>query len=381
MECKYCHHILDAGDCVIDFGKIPMTPNALERGVLLNNGSFYEYEFKIIACNICGLIQQCNTPNQDILYFRFKNEVIGEKWKRHFQEFARFILKNYSKNFNILEIGAGDLSLANMLVDNGVSNVTAVEKNIDTKNTSSEIMLHIGYLEEINFTKKFDIIYSSHVFEHIIDVQKHLEKISQILNQDGKFIFSLPNFRAWIENFNLNAFSQEHIVYPLKENIKMVLSKYGFQIKQIFEFEDHSLFIESQLSNSTSELTSNYNITKKLLDSFKEKIEKFAQFLNKDFITKDVYIFGANSSSQILLKKFLTNKTVICILDNAKIKENKFLYGFDYIVKKPDILKSVNKECTVLVFTGSYVEEIKNQIISINDRIKIITMNDFKNCL
>lgn len=381
MDCRYCHHSLDKHGYELDFGKMPMTPNAIEQGVLLNNGSFYEYEFKIVNCNNCGLIQQYNAPDPNILYFRFKNEIVGEKWKRHFQEFMKFILNNYKKSFTVLEVGAGDLSLANMLIENGVSDLTVVEKNIDEKNVNPLITIIFSYLEEASFPKKFDIIYSSHVFEHVTSIQQHVKKISEILNPGGKFIFSLPNFKKWIENFNLNAFSQEHVIYPLINNIETILSKYNLKINKIIEFEDHSLFIESEIGNYEYELKNNHEITEKLLASFKNNLEKFGQFINKNVSDVDkIYIFGGNSSSQILLRNFLKNKNIICILDNAKIKEDKHLYGFNYVVKRPDVIKNESdQKAVVLIFTGTYVDEIKKQITDINQNIKTITMTDFRN--
>ena len=74
MDCRYCGHSLKQYEQELNFGRMPMTPNAIEKGVLLNNGSFYEYEFKIVNCTSCGLIQQYNAPDPNILYFRFKKE-------------------------------------------------------------------------------------------------------------------------------------------------------------------------------------------------------------------------------------------------------------------------------------------------------------------
>ena len=381
MDCRYCGHSLKQYEQELNFGRMPMTPNAIEKGVLLNNGSFYEYEFKIVNCTSCGLIQQYNAPDPNILYFRFKNEIVGEKWKRHFQEFLKFILGNYEKTHAVLEVGAGDLSLANMLVENGVTDLTIVEKNIDGKNVNSAIRIYFSYLEDVDFPKKFDIIYSSHVFEHVTSIQQHIKKISEILNPHGKFIFSLPNFKKWIENFNLNAFSQEHVIYPLIGNIESILSRYNLRINKVIEFEDHSLFIESEIINDVREPKNNCVETKKLLLDFKIKLEKFGYFIDKNVSsTERIYVFGGNSSSQLLLRNFLHDRDVVCILDNAKIKEGKYLYGFDYIVKNPDIIRDeFDKKAVVLIFTGTYVDEIKKQISSINQNIKTITMSEFRN--
>ena len=375
MQCRYCDHFVDR-ELSIQFGKMPITPNAVEKGILLDNkGNFYEYEFEIVICKNCGLIQQSLSPDPNKLYFRFKNEVVGDKWKRHFTQFVDFITMSINPKSSLLEVGAGDLQLANMLLEKGFDNITIVEKNIDINNVNDKITFHFNFLEDVNFEKKFDLVYSSHVFEHISNIKEHVKKTSEILVGGGKFIFSLPNFKKWIENFNLNAFSQEHPIYPTLQNIENILSQYGLIIIRTYEFEDHSLFIESELRSSKLTNNDRYLEDMILLEKYKENLERFKKFVNQiDY--KRVYIFGANSSTQILLK-FLKNN-IVCILDNANIKENKYLYGFDYLVKKPQILEEENEECVVLVFTGSYIEEIKDQLKSINNKIPIITMNDFK---
>ena len=223
---------------------MPITPNAVEKGILLDNkGNFYEYEFEIVICKNCGLIQQSFSPDPNKLYFRFKNKVVGDKWKRHFTQFVNFITMSINPKSSLLEVGAGDLQLANRLLENGFDNITIVEKNIDINNVNDKITFHFSFLEDVNFEKKFDLVYSSHVFEHISNINEHIKKISEILVVGGKFIFSLPNFKKWIENFNLNAFSQKHPIYPTLPNIENILSQYGLIIIRTYEFEDHSLFI------------------------------------------------------------------------------------------------------------------------------------------
>lgn len=387
MNCRYCQKQL-GNNPILEYGMFPMTPNAIENDLLKDqNGNTYAYEFTIIICSKCGLIQQLNQPNPDILYFRFKNETTGKKWKQHFQEFSEFVFKNYCANQSILEIGAGDLQLTNMLIEKGMDSITVVEKNIDVKHYNPKILFIFSYLEEVNFVKKFDIVYSSHVFEHISNISVHLQKISTILNVGGSFIFSLPNFEKWIENFYLNSFNQEHVIYPLAKNIEMMLNHYGFHIKNLSEFEQHSLFIEAEYTGQKIfeyQDESIYETNLALLNNFKDKLQKFERFINdKVIICKQIYVFGANSSTQLLLKKLKHKQNIICILDNATIKENKFLYGFDYVVKKPEILQSINnpEESYILIFTGTYVDEIKEQLLQINKKLNIVTMNDFLNTI
>ena len=201
MNCRVCNIELDK-TLGFSYGKIPMMPNALEKDVLMKNGKFFEYEFVITICNNCGLIQQFNSPDPLILYFRFKNEVVGKLWERHYQIFSHFISDNFQNGFRLLEIGAGDLKLANILLKKGINNITVVEKNIVEKNLDPKLHFHKGFLEDFNSIEKFDIIYSSHVIEHIDNIKQHLEKISNRMNESGKLILSLQNFKKLIENYN-----------------------------------------------------------------------------------------------------------------------------------------------------------------------------------
>jgi len=384
MNCRFCNIEVNK-NIGFSYGKIPMTPNALEKNILMKNGKFYEYDFDITICKCCGLIQQFNSPNPSILYFRFKNEVVGKIWERHYQKFSKFILNNAQNNSRLLEIGAGDLKLANILLQNGVDHITIVEKNIVSKNLNPKLRFHKGFLEDFNTNEKFDIIYSSHVLEHIDNINGHLKKISNVLKDRGKLIFSVPHFKKWIENFNLNAFSQEHTIYPLFENIEILLKNFCFKLNRYYEFENHSLFIEAdfyknQKKHSFMKNKKVFNKNLELLKKFSNNLTKFNSFLSEKIKNKRIYIFGANSATQILLKKFLKNVNIIAILDNANIKENKYLYGFEYIVKKPYILENVSDphNVLVLIFTGAYTDEIKEQVVNINSKVKTLTMNDFK---
>ena len=189
MKCRYCDHFVDK-ELSIQFGKMPITPNAIEKGILLDEkGNFYEYEFEIVICKNCGLIQQLLSPDPNKLYFRFKNEIVGDKWNRHFTQFVDFICMSIDSKSSLLEVGAGDLKLANMLLKRGFDNITIVEKNIDSDNVNNKIKFHFNFLEEVNFNEKFDLVYSSHVFEHISNIKEHIKKTSEILVGGGNSFF------------------------------------------------------------------------------------------------------------------------------------------------------------------------------------------------
>jgi predicted SAM-dependent methyltransferase len=379
--CRYCNFDLTLKNS-FSIGMIPMTPNSVEYGKLLKNGKCIEYDLTIIICKKCGLIQQLHSPDPDVLYFEFKNQHVGKLWDRHYQKFTDFILMEYSKDMNVLEVGAGDLKLANILLNkNIIPQISVVEKNIIPQNLNQKIQFYEGFLEDISFNKKFDLIYSSHVFEHIDNIEKHFEKILSVINKNGKLIISFPDFQYWISNFYLNMFSQEHPIFPFIDNVKFLFSKFGFNITKMQIFENHSLFICAQLNNLKIDLNAKtlYIKNQQIVQEYFDKFEKFDIFIKDQVKNKKIYVFGANSGTQILLKKILNDFKINGILDNASIKQGKPLYGFEYIVQSPEILHDLKNidDVIILIFTGSYASEIKDQIVSINQNFSILTMNDF----
>lgn len=72
----------------------------------------------------------------------------------------------------------------------------------------------------INFWRKYDLIYCSHVFEHISNPIEFLNKLKEILKDDWKCIFYLPN----IDSLSSKIFKQ----YALERDIPRHLYNYNF---------------------------------------------------------------------------------------------------------------------------------------------------------
>ena len=66
----------------------------------------------------------------------------------------------------------------------------------------------------------------------------------------------------------------------------------------------------------------------------------------------------------------LNDINIFGILDNCIEKQNKYLYGYDILIKSPNILK--NEDSIVILKNGVYSNEIYDQIININKNTYII---------
>ena len=117
-------------------------------------------------------------------------------------------IKEYCKklegNNKVLEIGSGSGILLNLLSENfkdinfeGIEPFGEGFSSLNYLNSLSRengvSIINIGY-EELSSDNKYDLIFCINVFEHLYDWRNFLEKISFLLNENGKLIVLCPNY-------------------------------------------------------------------------------------------------------------------------------------------------------------------------------------------
>ena len=117
-------------------------------------------------------------------------------------------IKDYCKklegNNKVLEIGSGSGILLNLLSENfkdiifeGIEPFGDGFSSLNYLNSLSRengvSIINIGY-EELSSDNKYDLIFCINVFEHLYDWRNFLEKISFLLNENGKLIVLCPNY-------------------------------------------------------------------------------------------------------------------------------------------------------------------------------------------
>lgn len=97
-----------------------------------------------------------------------------------------------------------------------------------------------GFAENIPFgDKKFDVVFSSHVLEHVNDEQKSLQEMKRVLKDEGVLVIGMPTATMTIISFISQFFFLTHVrVY---EFFKGLFSKDVFRLfKNIFIYRSHS---------------------------------------------------------------------------------------------------------------------------------------------
>lgn len=342
-----------------------------------NEDLYFDMDWSVGAKS--GLIQLKNLINPNIIYSDFHSEAVGQLWKKHNEEFSKFVIKYCDSR--VLEIGGGKNVLANLCVKNKKIKSWYNFELAKIKNSQIEYSSKVKYINKSitgSYAKKIikneTILVSSHVLEHLyspIETLKTIIKNTKI----KKIVFSIPDLKTYLENEYLNVINFEHTYLLTEEVLKKILSEINFKIKIKKNFQKHSIFIyavksKKEINYNLPNLKKYQNLYKRNINFYKKKISKF----NKIFLGKNKssnFIFGAHIFSQYLLKMGLKENNFSYVLDNSKDKFRKRLYGTNISIEKPGIIKKIKKPI-VLVNMGQYQLEVESQLKKINRSVKII---------
>lgn len=141
------------------------------------------------------------------------------------------ILKEYDKNYQYVDFGAGDLFVISKLKEYSNKPIFVID-NTFSKNYKKDNIIILKDIEEIP-KNSVDIILLLDVLEHIDDESSLLKNFITLLKSDGKLIITVPAFQFLYtqRDYFLNHFRR----YSIKK-IKKLLTYNGFEIKETFYF-------------------------------------------------------------------------------------------------------------------------------------------------
>lgn len=323
-----------------------------------------------------GIIQLRNLIPLELLYSEPHTGMSGLLWDQHYIDFANFI-KTFVPQ-SVFEIGGGRGNLASIF--SKITRVipwTIVEPNPSPDINCSAVFIKEFFTENFKPNWQFDTVVHSHVFEHSYEPAEFIKDISNLLIDNKKMIFSVPNMKSMLEHKHANCINFEHTVFLSEPYIEYLLAKFKFRILKKSYFKNHSIFY-STIKDSTVEpivLDNNlYTLNKvayiEYINHFNDLIIKMNEAIKQ--ITVPIYLFGAHVFTQYLIALGLDVTNVINILDHDKSKHGKRLYGTSLIVKSPYLLHT-GTPVALIVKSGMYDEEIRNHIVKhINSNVIFI---------
>lgn len=212
-------------------------------------------KYNLVKCNKCELIfskKKYTTQEIISIYNKLYNRSDSHYAKHFEKEYIKLknrekiyvgrnrsnlILKNVKENTNLLEIGSG-VGLVAVFIRQNYKNLNYLGIEIDTSafQKSKELGINavntdFSFIKNLNF--KNDTIMLWEVIEHLQDLKEFLNLSYQNLNNNGKLIFSTPNYDK-IKNYeNKDSIYQDpppiHLNFFTKENLENILRITGYK--------------------------------------------------------------------------------------------------------------------------------------------------------
>ena len=275
-------HVKQISNCPI------CNSDSFSKEISCNDHTYSKKSFDIVSCNSCSFWFSNPIPEEKNIgeYYKSDAYVSHTKNKSGVINSLYHFVKNYSikkkhtlvkpflsNNNTLLDYGCGAGDFLTYCKSQGV-NTFGYETSDDARKVAEEkSQIKLKSTNEIHQeTKQFDVITMWHVLEHVYDLNKDFEKLTSLLNDDGRLIVAVPNR----ESFDAKHYKESWAAYDLPRHL------YHFTKKDITSFsKNYKLEVESILPmvfdsfyvSMLSEKYSGGNIVKGILNGLKSNIK------------------------------------------------------------------------------------------------------------
>ena len=211
-------------------------------------------QLKIFECISCGLVYLSSFKHIKKKHYEESgmhqgNNVNTEKWLKETESDDRrrySFLKQKITDKSLLDFGCG---IGGFIVKSQKisKDVSGVELEKALFKSFKDRKLNISSNLKTFKTKKFDVITSFHVFEHLKDPIKVLKNLSKLLKKNGEIILEVPNSNDVLitlyENNNFQKFTywSKHLYIFNEATIKKLVYKSGLKMKWIKHIQRYPL--------------------------------------------------------------------------------------------------------------------------------------------
>ncbi|MDA8862995.1 class I SAM-dependent methyltransferase [Pontimonas sp.] len=315
-----------------------------------------------------GLIQLKELVPLEILYPESHGAgEVGELWRQHHQELARFL--NKVSPDAVFEIGgAHGILESEHREEFGAIPWTILEPNPHPAERTQAKFIRGFFDETFSMEETFDTLVHSHLFEHVYDPNAFMDALANFCPEGTNLVFSLPNMAEMMLRKYTNCVNFEHSILLTEPYIEFLLASRGFELveKQYFR-DDHSIFYSAIRRPSVVEVPLEENLYSRYKDMYLGYVayhEALVEDLNERIDASDLptFIFGAHVFTQYLIAFGLQTASCIGVLDNNPSKAGRRLYGTDLKVYLPSVLRGYGA-VNVVLKAGVYNQEIKEHIL------------------
>ncbi len=211
------------------------------------------YSLNYMRCHACSTVYLSPCPPQELIMWYLETSKALKYWREEMPESVRasrksklyaaraeFVLEQTRGRINqrgiLVDVGGGNGEFAEEMASRDIFEKIVVVEPQPLTLTHPKIEVATISFEDFTLQKKADVIVAFEVLEHIIDPTLFLQKVHDLLADDGCFVFSTPNANGF-ETSTLGRESRawwfDHVRLYNPDSIKILLERYGFEVLDI----------------------------------------------------------------------------------------------------------------------------------------------------
>ena len=376
FECRSCGN----SDLkrVVSLGYQPLANNLLKKEK--EKCELYPLEVNYCSkCHNCQLSVSVDPKKMfsNYLYTSSTSKVFRNHFVNAANKYFKDLKLNKKKSY-IIDIGSNDGVALKPFLDLGFKKVLGIEpaKNLAKLANKNKIKTFNGFLEKKNLNKikkNADLILASNVFAHSDKLREMAECMFKLLSKKGTIIIEVQYLMNTLKDLTFDNIYHEHYNYWSLTSLINFFKQFEAKIIKVERVNTHGgslrVYIKkdkkAKIENNVKQMLleeENFGIKKfETYKKFGEKVYKIRENVRKNIKklkdkNKIIIGYGAPAKATTALNFFGISKEIDFIVEDNKLKHNKFIPGVKIPIKNKSQIK--NKKNTLIVLAWNFYKDI-----------------------
>lgn len=382
---------------VMDFGMVALAGGFLKAEQFATEK---KYPLRLFFCQDCYVTQVEDIVEPQVLfnnYFYFSSAV--SILREHFSDYATEVTSRIlldPPNATLVEIGCNDGVLLKPFADQGIGTIIGVDPatNIVAKIDDPRIQV-VNDFFSVPVARKIkeeygaiDLVVANNVYAHISDIRGVTQGISELLADEGVFVFENHYLQKVLFGLQYDMVYHEHLFYYSLLALKNHLERYGLMIFDVKPIPIHAgsmrfyacrkgtrrasavsprvAMLERDEQAKGLNRVETYMEFANHISNLKEKLMDLLERLNRK--EKRVVGYGASGRANTIIQYCGIDHTHLkYIIDDAPAKEGFYTPGSHFLIQSNKALL-YDQPDYILIFAWSYFNDIADKCQSYMDR-------------
>ncbi len=373
---------------VVSLGYQPLANNLINK----KNDNCELYPLEVNYCENCHNCQLSVAVNpkkmfSNYLYTSSTSKVFRSHFIEAAKKYSRELKLNKKKSY-IIDIGSNDGVALKPFLDLGFKKILGIEpaKNLAKLANKNKIKTFNGFLEKKNIKnikKNADLILASNVFAHSDKLKEMAECMFSLLSKKGTIIIEVQYLMNTLKDLTFDNIYHEHYNYWSLTSLINFFNQFDAKIYRservnthggsirIYVKKENKIKIEQSVKKMLKE-EENFGIKDfKTYQKFGEQVYKIRENvltnikkLKKE--NKKIIGYGAPAKATTALNFFGISDEINFIVEDNKLKHNKFIPGVKIPIKNKSYIK--DKKNILLVLAWNFYNDIKKNNLNLSEK-------------